>query len=56
MFAAKACTFCFPLHIQTNEEVTQIPQQGESALQHIEMMLPLWVQQKELFKFLNEEQ
>jgi hypothetical protein len=54
-FAAKARTFRFPLDIQTDEEVARIPQQGEAALQHVETMLPLWVQQKELLKLLNDE-
>jgi hypothetical protein len=47
-FAAKARTFHFPLNIQIKEDkVARIPQEGRSALQHIEMMLPLWWRQKE---------
>jgi hypothetical protein len=54
-FAAKARTFKFPLDIQTDQEVARIPQQGEAAIQHVETMFPLWFQQKELLKTLNEE-
>jgi hypothetical protein len=54
-FATKARTFKFPLDIQTDNKVTRIPQQGEAAIQHVETMPPLWFQQKELLKTLNDE-
>ena len=54
-FAAKARTFHFPLDVQTDQEIARIPQQGESTIQHVETMFPLWFRQKELLKLLNEE-
>jgi hypothetical protein len=54
-FAAKARTFKFPLDIQIDQEVARIPQEGEPALSHIETMFPLWFQQKELLRAINEE-
>jgi hypothetical protein len=54
-FAAKARTFHFPLDIQMENEIARIPQEGESALQHIETMFPLWWRQKELLRLINDE-
>jgi hypothetical protein len=54
-FAAKARTFRFPLDIQGTHEEARIPQEGEQALQHLETMFPLWFQQKELLRVINEE-
>jgi hypothetical protein len=56
-FAAKARTFRFPLELQEDiHRVTRIPPaEGEHAIQHVETMFPMWYQQKELLKLLNEE-
>jgi hypothetical protein len=54
-FAAKARTFKFPLDIQIDQETARIPQEGEAALGHIETMFPLWFQQKELLRAINDE-
>jgi hypothetical protein len=55
-FAAKARTFRFPLELQEDDNVIRIPTgEGEPALQHVETMFPLWFQQKELLKILNNE-
>jgi hypothetical protein len=51
-FAAKARTFHFPLHVQTDNEIARTPQQGEATMQHVETMFPLWFRQKELLKTL----
>jgi hypothetical protein len=54
-FAAKARTFRFPLEIKQDEEIeTIIPTEGEASIQHVETMFPLWFQQKELLKLLND--
>jgi hypothetical protein len=46
-FAAKSQAFRFPLlNIQTDIQVARIPQKGEAAISHIEMMFPLWFCQK----------
>jgi hypothetical protein len=55
-FAAKARTFRYPLDVQEDNNVIRIPTgEGESALAHVETMFPLWFQQKELLKILNNE-
>ena len=55
LFAAKARTFRFPLDI--SEPVPRIiSNPGKASLQHIEMMFPLWFQQKELLRLLTEDQ
>jgi hypothetical protein len=55
-FAAKARTFRFPLEVQEEENaVIRIPpMEGEAAIRHTETMFPLWYQQKELLKLLND--
>jgi Integrase zinc binding domain len=54
-FAAKARTFHFPLDVK--EQLPRIiGNPGERALQHVEMMFPLWFQQKELLQILVQEQ
>ena len=56
-FAAKAKTFRFPLELQEDiHSVTRIPpSEGEGAIRHVETMFPMWYQQKELLKLLNDE-
>ena len=54
-FAAKARTFPTPLDIKKDGEIARILQQGQDTLEHIEMMFPLWFQQKEMFKVLQDE-
>jgi hypothetical protein len=54
-FAAKARIFHFPFDVQNSNEVARIPQQGEAMIQHVETMFPLWFQQMELLKVLNDE-
>ena len=44
-----------PLDLQNGDDVGKISQQGEATIQHVESMFPLWYQQKELLKLLNEE-
>ena len=53
---AKMRTFRFPLELQAEHEIEgrSLPI-GEASLQHLETMFPLWYQQKELLKLLNEE-
>jgi hypothetical protein len=54
---AKMHTFRFPLELQAQHEIkgrSALPV-GEASLQHLETMFPLWYQQKELLKLLNEE-
>ena len=53
---AKMRTFRFPLELQdeTVIEGRALPV-GEASIQHLETMFPLWYQQKELLKLLNEE-
>ena len=53
---AKMRTFRFPLESQAEHEIKgrSLPV-GEASLQHLETMFPLWYQQKELLKLLNEE-
>jgi len=53
---AKMRTFRFPLELQAEHEIEgrSLPV-GEASLQHLETMFPLWYQQKELLKLLNEE-
>jgi hypothetical protein len=55
-FAAKARTFRFPLEVQEadNAVIRIPPMEGEAAIQHVETMFPLWYQQKELLKLLND--
>jgi hypothetical protein len=54
-FAAKAWTFRSPLDTQGTHEEARIPQEGEQARQHLGTMFPLWYQQKELLRIINEE-
>jgi hypothetical protein len=56
-FAAKARTFRFPLEVQEedNAVVRIAPMEGETAIQHVKTMFPLWYQQKDLLKVLNDD-
>jgi hypothetical protein len=54
-FTAKSHTFRISLDIQTDIEAARNPQEGESAISHIETTFPLWFRHKELLRVPNEE-
>ena len=44
-----------PRQEEKNQMVRLPAGEGEQAVEHVETMFPLWCQQKELLKLLNEE-